>query len=230
MDNGRFQHFLDDTYQPLVPYPHRPHLFYKLRVTNVVKESLYIDINNEVYVLQVYPFRIVSYRVFYRPVGAKSIAVFIELRLANWLKHLQNALLNDSVQYGRNAERSGSSVLFGYLDTSYGLWSVVRQSALHNFNELVSFHFRHISDCVTIHSGRHGSVIAFDIAIREQDIFFAADNFEQAAKVLALFTIGVQLIENPLHIVIFGVAQFLPPQITLLRLQHRHQLLSLLGD
>ena len=75
--------------------------------------------------------------------------------------------------------------------------------------ELVIVPLIQIAYCLVIHTCRFTSAILSDVSICEFNVFGLFYEFHKIAKPLALYTICVQFIKQELHIIIFGVADFL---------------------
>ena len=69
--------------------------------------------------------------------------------------------------------------------------------------------FVQIAYCLVIHTSRPTAAVLSDISICQFDVFGAFYQFHKIAEPLSLDTCGIQFIKNKLHIVVFGVADFL---------------------
>ena len=69
--------------------------------------------------------------------------------------------------------------------------------------------FVQIAYCLVIHPRRPTAAVLSDISICQFNVFRAFYQFHKVAEPLSLDTCSIQFIENELHIVVFGVANFL---------------------
>jgi hypothetical protein len=99
---------------PLLQSPHQN------VVVHTIKESLQIDIHDPATAILDVPLR-TPYRVVRPAAGTKSVTVIGKRRVELWLQNLQQALLDESVEYRRNAKLALASAGLCDPDATYCL-------------------------------------------------------------------------------------------------------------
>ena len=122
---------------------------------------------------------------------------------------MQNTLLNEPVHNRRDSEGTGFTVVLWYLNSPDGIWNIPVQLSLNMGNQSIFVPFVQIAYCLVIHTRRSTAAVLSDIPVCQLDVFGTLYQFHQIAEPLPLDTCGIQFVKNELHIVVFGVADFL---------------------
>ena len=122
---------------------------------------------------------------------------------------MQNTLLNEPVHNRGDSEGTGFPVILGYFHSADGVRNIPVQLMLNMGDQSIFVPFVQIAYCLVIHTSRPTAAVLSDISICQFDVFGALYQFYKIAELLSRDTCGIQFIENKLHIVVFGVADFL---------------------
>ena len=122
---------------------------------------------------------------------------------------MQNTLLNEPVHNCGDSKGTGFTVILGYFHSADSIRNIPVQLTLNMGDQSIFVPFVQIAYCLVIHTSRPTAAVLSDISICQFDVFGAFYQFHKIAEPLSLDTCGIQFIENKLHIVVFGVADFL---------------------
>ena len=140
---------------------HCPDLAHQLSMIYIVKEALDINVNYNMKVAFLHMFFRLRQRIFNAPVGTEAIACFTKFCFTNWLHHLQDTLLYQSVHDGGNPKWSGFAITLGNLFSSDRLGLIPVEFLLYKTNQFRLTHFCKVCDGFPIRTGRSASSILF---------------------------------------------------------------------
>ena len=146
-------------------YSHCPYLTQKLSVMHIIKEALYIDINNNVKMISLHMFFCLSKGIFHASIGAKAVACITKLCFTNWLHDLQNTLLYQPIQYGRDSQWAGFSVNLGNFHTLHCLWLIPNKFLLYGLDQYRLRQVCQIQNGFSISPRRFTASVLFQIPI-----------------------------------------------------------------
>ena len=122
---------------------------------------------------------------------------------------MQNTLLNEPVHNRGYSEGTGFPVILWYFHSTDSIGNIPVQLTLNMGDQGIFVPFVQIAYCLVIHTSRPTAAVLSDISICQFNVFRAFYQFHKVVVPLSLDTCGIQFIENELHIVVFGVADFL---------------------
>ena len=122
---------------------------------------------------------------------------------------MQNTLLNEPVHNCGDSKRTGFTVVLRYLHSANSIGNVPVQLPLNMGDQSIFAPFVQIANCLVIHTRRPTATVLSDIPVCQFDVFGAFYQFHEIAEPLSLDTFGIQFVKNRLHIVVFGIADFL---------------------
>ena len=92
---------------------------------DILKETFYINVCHVMQAAALYKFAGLCDSVFCTSAWAKAIIPLMELCFTNWLHHLEDALLYQSVHDSRDAQRPGLAIGLWDFHTPYRLRDIV---------------------------------------------------------------------------------------------------------
>ena len=122
---------------------------------------------------------------------------------------MQNTLLNEPVHNRGYSEGTGFSVILWYFHSADSIRNIPVQLALNMGDQSIFVPFVQIAYCLIIYTRRPNAAVLSDISLCQLDVFRAFYQFHKIAEPLPLDTCGIQFVKSELHIVVFGIADFL---------------------
>ena len=122
---------------------------------------------------------------------------------------MQNTLLNEPVHNRGDSEGTGFPVILWDFHSADSIGNIPVQLTLNMGDQSIFVPFVQIAYCLVIHTNRSTAAVLSDIPICQFDVFRAFYQVHKIAESLSLNTCGIQFVKNRLHIVVFGVADFL---------------------
>ena len=108
-------------------------------------------------------------------VWAESIAVLVEFCFTDWLQHLLDTLLNNTVFHGWDAQRTHTPIWFWDFHTADRMRMEVLQPLPHIGNQFLRLFLSHLYDGGRVYAVGLTALVLLDGAVGQQDILLAGD-------------------------------------------------------
>ena len=139
----------------------------------VVKEPFDVHVNHKIVVGELDVFTDRCDCILLTPIGAKPIAVVVELCLTDRLQHLQHALLYQPVQYRRSPQwlLFCGAIAFQDFHAADILRFIPDEFTLYRRNQFFVRKFFQVPACSTVCASGFASTICLDVAICKTYVF-----------------------------------------------------------
>ena len=112
----------------------------------------------------------------------KTIAVLIEFCFTDWLQHLLDALLNDTVLHSGDTQRTHTSIRFWDFYTADCMGMKVLQPLPHIGNQFLRLFLSHFNNSGRVYAFGLTAFVFLDGTICQQDILLAGDPLHQMCE------------------------------------------------
>ena len=177
-------------------------------MVHIVEETFDVNVHHIMQVAQLHILVNLSDSVLLAAIGTEPITVVMKLCFTNGLQYLQYALLNQSVEDGRDSQWTDFSVVLTDFYSSDTLRNVPCEFSLYKSDDFLVRDFFQICDRFAVRAGRVASIVLFHVAICQPDIFRLDYHFDQFVENFAVFAFRIQLVLYFLKVIILGMAQF----------------------
>lgn len=121
-------------------------------------------------------------------IWAESIAVLIEFRFTDWLQHLLDTLLNDTVFHGGDTQRTHTPIWFGDFHAANCVRMKILQPFPHIGNQFFRLFFSHLYDGGRVYAFGLTALISLDGTVGQQDILLTGYQLHQLCENFAVLT------------------------------------------
>ena len=121
-------------------------------------------------------------------VWTETIAVFVEFCFTDWLQHLLDTLLNDTVFHSGDAQRAHTSIWFGDFHPADCMRVKILQPFSHIGDQLLRLFLSHFNDGGRVYAFGLTALVLFDGAVGQQDILLTGNQLHQVREDFAALT------------------------------------------